>query len=422
MHQQVLVTGMGIISAIGQNIKEYGQSLYAGHHGITKLKDTFDPPISVKIGAQIRDFSLNTKLEEYAFLGKELIQNAQQYTRRSPYVIQTSVISALEAWGNAQLHDKAIYPERLGIVVAGHNLTQHYQYDHYPKFRQNPEYLSPWYPLHSMDTDQIGTLSELFKIQGEGFTVGGASASGNVAIIKGYQLIQLGIVDACMVVGTLADLSPMALQGFYNIGALGGKRFADQPEKACRPFDKDHEGFIYGQASACLILESTNSADQRGVKGVAKLLGGALVLEGNRLANPNEMSEIRAMKSALDKAHVKIDEVDYLNAHGTSSPLGDQTEIKAIRQVFQDRLSDVWINSTKGLTGHCLYSAGIVEAIATIIQMQQGFIHPNLNLDNPIETRCRFSDSTSVSTQIKTAMSNAFGLGGINSSIILCAC
>jgi len=419
MQRRVMITGMGIISAIGLSIQEYGQSLRAGLTGIGTLKGRSGPTISVTMGAEIGDFSLNTRLEQYASLPEELIQNAQQYARRSPYAIQTSVVSALEAWENAQLHSNPISTERLGIVIAGHNLSQHYQYHNYPKFQQTPEYLSPRYPLHFMDTDQVGTLSELFQIQGEGFTVGGASASGNVAIIKGYQLIQLGLVDACLVVGAMADLSPMELQGFYNLGAMGGKRFVNQPEKACRPFDKDHEGFIYGQASGCLVLESTESANRRGVQGVAEILGGALILDGNRLADPSVAGEMRVMELALNQAQVKANQVDYLNAHGTSSPLGDETEVKAIRQVFQDHLSHLWINSTKGLTGHCLYSAGVVEAIASIIQMQDGLLHPNLNLDNPIDTSCRFSGSVSAPAKIEIAMSNSFGFGGINSSIIL---
>jgi malonyl-ACP decarboxylase len=416
MQRRVVVTGMGTISAIGQNVKDYEQSLRLGRCGIDTLKSREG---SVTIGAEIAEFSLETQLQQFAELPKDLIQSAYYATKRSSSALQTSLVSALEAWENAQLHSKPISKERLGIVVAGHNLTQQYQYDNYPKFQQTPEYLSPRYPLHFMDTDHVGTLSEIFQILGEGFTVGGASASGNVAIIKGYQLIQLGIVDACLVVGAMADLSPMELQGFYNLGAMGGKYFVDEPKKACRPFDKDHEGFIYGQASACLILESQKSATGRGVQAVAEILGGALVLDGNRLADPSEKSEIRAMESALHQAQIKVNEIDYLNTHGTSSPLGDEIEIKAIRQVFQNHFSRLWINSTKGLTGHCLYSAGVVETIATIIQMQAGFIHPNMNLDHPIDSTARFSGSVSTPAQIETAMSNSFGFGGINSSILL---
>jgi malonyl-ACP decarboxylase len=306
----------------------------------------------------------------------------------------------------------------LGIVAAGNNLSQNYHYGLLCKFQSTPQYLTPKYAIHYMDTDHVGTLSEIFKIQGEGFTVGGASASGNAAIIKGCQLIQLGILDACVIVGAMADLSPLELQGFYNVGALGGKRFRDQPDKACRPFDKDHEGFIYGQAGGSLILESPDSAQKRNVPPLAEIGGGALVLDGNRLPNPNADGEARAMESALKQAGIKPGEVNYLNAHGTSSPLGDETEIKAVKQVFKESISHLWINSTKGLTGHCLTAAGVIEGIATIIQMKEGFIHPNLNLEHPIDDECKFSRHQSIETSIHTAVNNSFGFGGINTSVI----
>ena len=152
---------------------------------------------------------------------------------------------------------------------------------------------------------------------------------------------------------------------------------------------------------------------------LAQVLGGSLVLDGNRLANPNEEGEVRAMASALKQAGVAPGEVDYLNTHGTSSPLGDETEIRAVRRVFKENLSHLWINATKGLTGHCLCSAGVVEGIASIIQMQEGFVHPNVNLDNPIDRECRWVGSEAVSDGINVSMSNSFGFGGINSSVIL---
>jgi malonyl-ACP decarboxylase len=269
-----------------------------------------------------------------------------------------------------------------------------------------------------MDTDHVGTVSEIFKIQGEGFTVGGSSASGNLAIIKGHQLIQLELVEACLVIGALADLSPLELQGFYNVGAMGGKRYRDQPAQACRPFDRDHEGFIYGQAGGCLVLESFASARKRGIPVLAEIVGASLLLDANRLPNPREEGEVRVMEAALAQAKVKPGQIDYLNAHGTSSPLGDETEVKAIKRVFKENLPGLWINSTKGLTGHCLTAAGVIESIAVIIQMQQGFVHPNLNLENPIDSQCRFSRKESNRVSIDISMSNSFGFGGINTCLI----
>jgi malonyl-ACP decarboxylase len=419
MRNAVIVSGMGVVSSLGLGISEFETGLRQGLSGIGWLTFRDETPPSIKIGAQLRDFSFMSLLERTAPAGEALRQRAEQCARRSPFPLQAAVLAALEAWQGTQLDREKIPPHRLGLIVAGNNLNQHYPFDSYNKFRQSPEYLNPRYALHYMDTDHIGTLSEIFGIQGEGFTVGGASASGNVAIIKAYQLLQRGNLDACLVVGGLTHLSALELQAFYNLGALGGKRFAKEPAKACRPFDRDHEGFIYGQASGSLVLESLESAQKRGVPPLAEMLSGALVLQGNRLSDPGEEAEVRAMESALEQANLEPGQIDYLNTHGTSSPLGDKTEVNAIQRVFKQSLSHVWLNSTKSLTGHCLSAAGVIEAIASIIQMQRGFVHPNLNLENPIDQRCRWAGPVATPANLRISMSNSFGFGGINSSIIL---
>lgn len=415
---RVVITGMGIVSAIGRTVEDFRQALLLGRSGIGFLQDPCEACSPVRIGAKIHDFVFASGVQHPLSLRDETIRNAQAITLRSPFAVQCSAASALEAWDSSGLDEKSISPERRGIVVAGNNVSQRYLFTVYEKFRESPEYVLPSYALHYMDTDQVGTLSEIFRIRGEGYTAGGASASGNIGIINGCRLVQSGLVDVCMVVGSPADLSPVELQAFHNMGALGGKRFCSQPEKACRPFDSDHEGFIYGQAGGSLILESLESARKRGVRIWAEIMGTAMTLDGNRSSDPNAWGEARAMEAALSQAQKAATDVDYINAHGTSSPLGDTTELKAIRQVFRDHLSKVWINSTKSLTGHCLSSAGVIEAIATVVQMQGGFIHPNRNLINPIDGGCRFSGATAVQADISLALSNSFGFGGINSSIL----
>jgi malonyl-ACP decarboxylase len=417
---RVVVTGMGIVSSIGGTREEFSNSLRQGRCGIDYLKSTAPPPIPVNIGAQIAGFSFLTALDQQQRRGipGDMIEKARYTALRSPLAIQASVIAALEAWHQARVYERPTRSDRLGVIAAGSNLSQGYQYGVWTKFQHSPEYLNPRYALHYMDTDHIAAVSEIFHIQGEGFTVGGASASGNAAIIKAYQSIRLGIVDVCLVIGAMTDLSSMELMGFYNLGAMGGKKFREQPQKACRPFDQDHEGFIYGQAAGCLVLESLAFAKQQGIPLLVELAGGALLLDGNRLSNPNVQGEVRAMQAALDQAGIKPGDVDYLNTHGTSSPLGDETEIKAIKEVFKKNISHLWLNSTKGLTGHCLTAAGVIESIAAIIQMQEGFIHPNLNLEQPIDDECKFSRHQAIETLIHTAMNNSFGFGGINTSVI----
>ncbi len=415
----VAVTGLGIISSIGQSIEEFSQSLKLGRSGIGFLNSFPADIMPAKIGAQIHEFSLDLFLKQYSFLPEEFISRVKKCGRRSPYSLQCSMAASIQAWEMAGMSNADISDKRIGVIVAGSNISQNLQYSLFEKFQQTPEYLTPSYALHFMDTDQVGTLSEIFGIHGEGFNVGGASASGNVAIIKAFQLIQHGFVDACIVVGALADLSPMELVAFCNIGAMGGKKYADEPEKACRPFDREHEGFIFGQASACIVLESLQSAEIRGIRVLAEVMGGAISLDGNSSSQPNEDGEANVMECALEQSEITPEDVDYINAHGTSTPLGDEIELKAIKRVFSSTFDTIYINSTKGLTGHCLYSSGVVEAVATIIQMNEKYLHPNINLQNPIDTDLNFTKDRVVECDNKIALSNSFGFGGINTSIII---
>nr|AAW33972.1 PedM [symbiont bacterium of Paederus fuscipes] len=416
----VQISGMGVVSSIGHDLTTFTVSLAEGRSGIRQLDNRCSTGMgATNIIAGIADFNFSYALEVCTSIPPTLKRAALRIARRAPFAIQTCVLSALEAWTTALLHDAHLLPESIGLVMAGHNTTQNYQYQLHEAFQQAPYHLSPRYALQFMDSYLLGVLSEIFKIRGEGFVCGGASASGNVGIIHGLRMIQAGIVDACLVCGVTADLSPMELQGFNAIGALGGKHFHDRADLACRPFDTQHEGFIYGQASACLLLESTTSAKCRGTVGMARLLSGAIRLHASSSSEPNLEGEVQTMRTALQRSSLEPGNIDYVNTHGSSSPLGDKIEMQAIEQVFGEHFPNIWLNSSKGLIGHCLYSAGVVEVIASVVQMRQGFIHPSLNLDTPINNRAKFSGPIAVRHPIHTAMSNSFGFGGINTSVVL---
>ncbi|NOX92983.1 MAG: beta-ketoacyl-ACP synthase [Gammaproteobacteria bacterium] len=416
--REVAVIGMGIVCSIGNNVPDFQQSLKDGVSGITWLANRTGPKLSVDIGAEIKEFSFLDRLDHYSDLPAELLQKARRCAQRSPFSIQTSVLSALEAWQDSGMFARENNPERLGVIVTGESTTQNYRYGLHADFEADPEYLSPRYALQFLDSNQVGVLSEILTIKGEGFVVGGASASGNVGIIKAVQLIQSGIVDTCLVTGVVADLSPIELQGFVNIGAMVRENKFQTPDKASRPFDAQHAGFVYGQASACVVLQSCDVATKGKALVRAKILGAAMNLDGVSTTEPNVAGEAGAMKAALHRAGISASDIHYLNAHGSSSPLGDNTEVEAIKQVFADHVSKLWVNSTKGLTGHCLYSAGVVELIASVLQMEGEFIHPNKNLEDPIDDDLRFSGAMFERDRIEFAMSNSFGFGGINSSIV----
>lgn len=415
--QAVAIMGMGVICSLGEGTDALRLYLTEGKSNFIRLNySLLTFPV---VSATITDFVFNKALERFTSLNNPTLEQIDKASRRSRLDVAMAVICALEAWQQASLNDATINPEHVGIVVAAQNSTTNYQYNLYPKFIKNPNYLSPNYALQFMDSDTIGVLSEIFSIQGEGFTVGGASATGNIAILRAFELINHRSVDACLVIGSLANLSPMELQGFHNIGALGGKTFADEPNKACRPFDKQHDGFIYGQAACCLILESLSSALRRQVPILAYLLGGACLLDGNHLTNPNLDGEIRVMKKAVKNAGIAVSDIDYINTHGTSAPLGDEIEIAAIESFLGAHRSQVLLNSTKSIVGHCLWSAGIIEAIATVLQLQTGFVHPTLNLVNPINNRCHIVRGRCEHASPTIGLSNSFGFSGINTSIVI---
>ncbi len=414
-----VITGMGIVCSIGDNLSEFSAAIKSGKCGINFEKPNEGLPESLGIAARINNFSFESSLKKIEDVKPEFVSRARSFARRASKSLQCSVLSLMEAWGNAGLDNCGVSAERMGIVVCGSNLSQNSNFSMYKKFTESPEYVSPSYSLQFMDTDQVATISEIFGICGESFTVGGASASGNVGIIKAMQMIELGLLDACIIVGSLWEISDVERMGFYNLGALGGKDFKGSPEKVCRPFDKKHDGFIYGEGSACIVLESLKSARKRGRKVLAELAGGAIILDANRLSNPNEDGEVKVMMTALERAGVNSTEVHYINAHGTSTPMGDITEANAIKRVLGNGLDRTVVNSTKSMTGHCLFSAGVIEAVATVIQANEGFVHPNTNLDEPIDNRLRFSTNIFQNAEIDIAMSNSFGFGGINTSIIL---
>lgn len=416
MTSPVAITGMGIISSLGLGIPRFrdallkGESQFAQHH---------DPILSFPVvAALIQPFSFLDVLTEFSWLSPSRCQSLIKLMRGAPLTVQTALLAALEAWQQAELDRSPLDSRRIGLIIGAQNTTSHYQYHLYAKFQQQPDYLSPTYALHFMDSDHIGILSEAFGIRGEGFIVGGASASSQIALLRAYQLIVSGAMDACMVIGALADLSPMEIQGFHNLGALGGHHFINQPHKACRPFDRAHEGFIYGQAAACLIVESTQSAKKRSCFVEGYMLGGAALLDGNHLSDPSVEGECDVMQQAVDSTGIRVQDINYINTHGTASPLGDQTEIKAIETFLGAHTQHVFLNSTKSIVGHCLWSAGAVEAIATLLQIQEGFIHPTLNLDHPISEVCQFITGKSQFARVNTALSNGFGFGGINTTIV----
>lgn len=406
----VVVTGTGVLCATAADSDEFVEALRTGRCGIGLRPAPADGELTPRVSADLMGFDLAATIEVRSDLPEPLRRNALRIAARAPLPIQAAVAVALEGWERARLHAAPVPAGRIGLVVAGHNLGGRYAEHVRPRYNASPVHLPARYALHFLDTDHVGTVSQVLGVTGEGYTVGGASASGNVAIINGVRLVATGAVDVCLVLGALTDLSGMERQGFHNLGAMAQAR--------CRPFDVDRDGFVPGQGAACLVLESAATASRRGVTSVGSIPGYAQRLDATRLAEPSVDGEASVMVAAMREAGLTPDRIGYVNTHGTGSQLGDATEVKALRLAFGPHFRGPWLNSTKGLVGHCLCAAGVVEAVATLVQLRAGFVHPNADLTRPIDSQCRFVGAAAESARPQYALSNGFGFGGFNTSVV----
>lgn len=413
---RVAITGMGVRNSIASDTTEFLDGLREGRHGfrVAAGREAGDAPT---VSARLLDATWRRVFEELPPDFSACAARARGVLRHAPLASQIAACVALEAYREARLED-VLEREELGIVVAGNNIHQNYLLDGFRSYLERPDYVNPRHAFSFMDTHTVGALSEIFELRGAGFTVGGASASGNVALAQAWQMVRSGEAEVCLCVGALADYSEFELQALTNLGALSAGRPDVPPEETCRPFDARHSGFVYGQGSGCLVLESAGHATRRGIPVLAEVLGVAVVLDGNHAAQPNAEGESRAMRRALKLAGVSPASVGYINAHGTSSPAGDRAECEAIRMVFPV-VNGPAVNSTKSLVGHTLYAAGVIEMVATVLQMNHGFLHPNLNLHTPVDTLLRFVVAESEAAEFDYALSNSFGFGGINSSAVV---
>lgn len=419
MRKEIVITGMGTVNSIGYNIKEFTESLRNGKAGFKNITDhTYDiSKATVYAPIEWEGFSSFKSCVESFTESLNKVEKAKKILRRCNNNMQWAGVAALEAWEQALLGDNS-NESSISIIVSGSNLNQNMQYSLTSDFIKAPEYINPRYALNFMDTDFVGTLSEIFEINGEGFSIGGASASGNVAVIKAMQQIRYGISDVCIVIGGPTVLSPMEMQAFINIGAMDSNVY-ENTDLVCRPFDEQHKGFVYGQAAGCIIVESKEHAEKRNAKILAELLGGNIVLDGNRLTDPNTNGEIKAMRNAVNDAGLNLNKIEYINTHGTASKLGDETELNAIKSLFSEHSNKIYLNSTKGYTGHCLFSAGVIELIATVIQMENRFIHANKGLVSPITSDLNLPANTVENVSINYALNNSFGFGGINTCVVV---
>lgn len=397
--RNLVVSGTGVLSAIGQGTPAFSAALLAGETAFGVMQRPGRQRHSAYLGAEVGEIAIPPGIPRQAL-------------RTASLSAQAALAVLHEAWTEARLSE--VDPRRIGLIVGGSNVQQRELTQIHDAHRDSDAYLRPTYALSFMDSDLCGFATSHFGIRGLACTTGGASASGQVAIIEAARAVLTNEVDVCIALGALMDLSHFECRGLRAIGAMGSDRYADEPSRACRPFDRDRDGFIFGEACAAVVLESPESSRRRGIKPQAALCGWGIAMDGNRNPNPSLDGETQAIESALSASGWTAADVDYVNPHGTGSPTGDETELQALRACGLDH---VFLNATKSLIGHSLSAAGTVEVVATLEQMKAGWLHPTRNLDNPIDDDRNWVRDRAIEHSTSRALTLSMGFGGINTAL-----
>lgn len=414
-HQtEILISGLGVTSSIGQGKADFSSALIQGQHVFNIMKrEGRQCPILASTNKPGSD-------DATAFIGGEIpslrlpCSISSGLLRTASFSGQVALTTLHEAWHDANLND--VDPTRIGLIIGGSNFQQRELSLAHIAYQDRLHFLRPTYALNYMDSDLCGLCTESFNIQGFAYTIGAASASGQVAVIQAVEAVQSGKADVCIAMGALMDLSYWECQGFRNIGAMGTDHFADQPALASRPFDQRHDGFIYGESCGVVVVERAKSINRSAVKPYARISSCAMGMDGNRNPNPSMDGEVNVIQKAISQAGFKANEIDYINPHGTGSIIGDETELQAIKRC---ELNGAYINTTKSIIGHGLSAAGTVEIIATLLQMEAGYLHPSRNLDNPIDLNYNWVRNKCIAHDIEKAINLSMGFGGINSAVCL---
>lgn len=395
------ISGLGVTTAIGQGQTAFTEGLLQGRHAFGFMARPGRNNGTRYLGAELGGLDLPACLPP-------------KVLRTATLSGQAALATLHEAWTDACLDQ--IDPSRIGLVIGGSNFQQRELMQIHQTYAGRSQFLRPTYGLNFMDSDMCGLCTQQFRIQGFAYTVGGASASGQLAVIQALQAVQAGQVDVCISLGALMDLSHWECQALRTLGAMGSDRYANQPDSACRPFDCSRDGFIYGEACGAVVIERIGHILKRGQNLYASIPGWAVAMDANRNPDPSREGEVRAIQTALGRAAWTPQMIDYINPHGTGSSIGDETEVAALKTCC---LSHAFVNATKSLTGHGLCAAGIVEIIATLVQMRTGCLHPTRNLHDPIDEEMNWVRERKVTHQIKRALSLSMGFGGINTAVCL---
>ncbi|MBM3135742.1 MAG: beta-ketoacyl-ACP synthase II [Chloroflexi bacterium] len=405
--RRVVVTGVGMITPVGLDAPTSWAALVAGKSGAGRIS-RFDPsPFEVQIACEVKDFDPAAHLD-------------YKEARRMDRFCQFAMTAVKEAMADSGLIINATNAERVGVII-GSGIGGIATILDAVKVMETrgPQRISPFAVPMLMADIAAGQVAITYGAKGPNHAVVAACATGTIVIGEAAMLIRHGLAEAMICGGSEAAIVPIALGGLGNMGALSKRN--DEPEKASRPFDRDRDGFVMGEGAGILVLERLEHALARGARIYGEVAGYGATADAFHITAPAEGGEgaARAMQIALEQAGLAPEEVDYLNAHGTSTALNDVSETQAIKTVLGKHAYRVAISSTKSMVGHIMGAAGAVEGIAALLTLRDGVIHPTINLDNP-DPQCDLDYVPHVARRapVHVAMSNSFGFGGHNACVV----
>ena len=406
---------MSVNTLLGDTVGQFYDGLLAGRSTIGPWKFFRDGDVYSKVGGDLSQYDPAETLRKLeGSLPPKMYKRLTRLLARAPWSTRLSLLLAAMAYRDAGVveEDDA---HRTGLLVAGHNINSNYSYVNRTQFEQEPDYIDAMLALHSLDTDHAAICAELVGALGPIYTIGAACASGNVALRCAIDEVRYHGCTRVFVVAPVLDMAPMDLHAMALLGAISYRSFNDAPYSASRPFDGRREGFVPAHGGAVLVVESLENARRRGARIHAEVLGSEASSDANHLPQPSEEGQTQLMRRLLDQCGVRPEEVDYVSAHATSTPLGDLTEIRSIKNVFGKHAYDLKVNATKSMIGHVCWAAATVEAVAAIEQMKRGILHPSINIDElDPEIDLDVCRGRAVKHDVNIVMKNSFGFGGIN--------
>ncbi|KIG15419.1 3-oxoacyl-[acyl-carrier-protein] synthase, KASII [Enhygromyxa salina] len=416
--KRIVVTGMGINTPIGDTLDDFYTNLIAGKSAITNWKWLENDAVYSKVGGDLSEYDSKAKL---ASLKKALVPSTykrlRQLLKKAPFSTGISALVSADAWIDAGLSGKedTLDPTRRATLVGGHNLNERYFTTNYETFLDEPDYIDSLAALLMLDTDHAGTVSEVLGSQGAAYTMGGACASANMALRSCIDEIRHHDHDLALCVGPVLDFSQMGPHAMAMMGAITFQSFNDTPELASRPYDIRREGFVPSHGAACLVLEELGHALERGARIYGEVLGCTATSDGCHLPSPSTEGQARTVTRLLRRCGITPEQVDFVCAHATSTPLGDLSEVNALKSVFGDHAYKLKINAPKSMLGHTCWSAPAVETVAGLLQMKHGKLHPSINVEQmDPEIDLDVCANEAVDHQIEIMLKNSFGFGGLN--------